>query len=350
MISLLRQNKRFKQSTLVLLLIVVVTALFSLYIGAVSINPFEVLFNFVEMDDIHKRVFIHIRLPRIVLAFIVGAGLAVAGATMQALFRNPLADPGLVGVTAGASLGAVLWIVFESVIAGLLGATVIDYLGLFCLPICAFFGALLTTSVVCRLAKGANQVDIMTLLLAGIACNAIVGAIIGLFTYMADDAQLRSLTFWGMGSLGNASWQVLSIPVLTALMCIILLMRKSQQLNALLLGEREAHYLGWSVEQLKRHCIWLCVLLVASCTAITGGIGFVGLVVPHLCRLIVGPDNRLVFPLSALLGAFLLLASDALARSIIAPAELPIGIITASIGGPFFMFLLVQQKRKWSAA
>ncbi len=344
---------------IVLVVTLLASALLSLQVGASSVGVsalFKQLCAYLGFDnsemlsEAHLRILMYIRLPRVLLAIMVGGGLAVAGATMQAVFRNPLADPGLIGITAGASLGAVTWIVFSSLLVQYFGWQVSEYIGLFLLPISAFIGGIIVTVIVYKLSETNKQVDVLTLLLAGIACNAVVGALIGLCTFMADDAQLRTLTFWSMGSLGNVNWQLLSFPSFIIVSCTILLMRKAHVLNALLLGEREAVYLGWSIEKLKRQCIILTVMLVGAATAITGGIGFIGLVVPHLCRLVLGPDHRYLMPCAALLGAIMLLLSDSVARVVISPAELPIGIITAAIGGPFFMFLLVQQKRRWSRA
>lgn len=328
-----------------LTLLLAVLFILSLGIGAVAIPPSEVLgillhqsglWTLTEPNAGHIAVLLDIRAPRVVLGVLVGAGLAITGATIQGLFRNPLADPGLIGVSSGAALAAVTVIV--------LGATVLQgisqILGHYTLPIAAFIGSLLVTLLVYRLSSVQGRTDIATLLLAGIAINAIMGAATGLLTYAANDAQLRTLTFWSMGSLGNANWaQVLSAMPLM-LIPIFSLPFFAHALNAILLGEAEAGHLGFDLERTQRILVVLVALIVGTAVALTGVIDFVGLVVPHLLRLAMGPDHRFLLPGSALLGASLLLGADLLARTLVAPAELPLGIITAVIGGPFFLWLL----------
>jgi len=272
---------------------------------------------------------------------LIGGGLAVAGAAMQGLFRNPLADPGLIGVSSGAAVAAVATIV--------LGATVLDFatqaLGPFALSIAAFGGGAATTLLVYRLSLVHGTVSVSTMLLAGIAINAVAGAITGIFTFVADDAQLRSLTFWSMGSLGGATWPAVAAAAPFIGLATLAVLRYARPLNALLLGEAEAGHLGCNVERLKRSVVLLVALSVGAAVAVAGIIGFVGLVVPHLLRLTLGPDHRFLLPGAALLGASLLLGADLIARTLVAPAELPIGIVTAIIGGPFFMYLLQRGRR-----
>lgn len=277
-----------------------------------------------------------IRAPRVALGMLVGAGLAMTGATIQGLFRNPLADPGLIGVSSGAALAAVSVIV--------LGATAFQglshTLGAYTLPLAAFIGSLLVTGLVYRLANVEGRTDIATMLLAGIAINALLGAATGLLTYAANDAQLRTLTFWLMGSLGSATWTQVFTALPLILLPVLILPWFAPALNAVLLGEAEAGHLGFNLERIKQVLIILVALIVGTAVALTGVIGFVGLVVPHLLRLAFGPDHRLLLPASALLGASLLLLADLIARTVVNPAELPIGIITALLGGPFFLWLL----------
>ena len=278
-----------------------------------------------------------IRLPRTLLGLAVGAVLALTGVAMQGLFRNPLADPSLVGVSSGAALGAAVAIVGGSWLGRV-------PLGLepYVLSICAFAGGLLITTMVYRLGRRDGQTHVATMLLAGIALTALAGAAIGLFTYFADDATLRTLTFWNLGSLNGASyarlWPLLLITVAVALW----LPSRARVLNALLLGESEARHLGFDVERVKRELVFCTALGVGAAVAAAGLIGFVGLVVPHLMRLSIGPDHRYLLPASALAGASLLLLADLFARLVMAPAELPIGIVTALIGAPFFLFLLLR--------
>ena len=278
-----------------------------------------------------------IRLPRTLLGLAVGAVLALSGVAMQGLFRNPLADPGLVGVSSGAALGAAIAIVGES----RFGA-VPEALSPYLLSICAFLGGLGVTALVYRLGRKGGQTRVATMLLAGIALTALAGAAVGLFTYIADDATLRSLTFWNLGSLNGASyarlWPLLVVSVAVACW----LPRRANALNALLLGESEARHLGIEVEALKRELVFCTALGVGAAVAAAGMIGFIGLVVPHLVRQLSGPDHRVLLPASLLAGATLLLFADLIARLALAPAELPIGIVTAFLGAPFFLYLLVR--------
>lgn len=281
-----------------------------------------------------------IRLPRTLLGLTVGAVLALCGVAMQGLFRNPLADPGLIGVSSGAALGAALAIVGGST-AGNVPAVIAPYL----LSICAVLGGLLVTAIVYRLGRRNGQTSVATMLLAGIALTALSASVIGLLTYLADDATLRTLTFWNLGSLNGASYARLW-PLLPVCVLIILwLPRRAKALNALLLGESEARHLGVDVQSLKRELMFCTALGVGAAVAAAGLIGFVGLIVPHLIRLLCGPDHRVLLPASALAGATLLLFADLFARMVLAPAELPIGIITALLGGPFFLYLLVRGAR-----
>ncbi|WP_459743850.1 FecCD family ABC transporter permease [Pseudomonas sp. 3A(2025)] len=281
-----------------------------------------------------------IRLPRTLLGLTVGAVLALSGVAMQGLFRNPLADPGLIGVSSGAALGAALAIV-GAAMWGNVPALIAPYL----LSLCAVLGGLLVTAVVYRLGRRNGQTSVATMLLAGIALTALSASVIGLLTYLADDATLRALTFWNLGSLNGASYARLW-PLLPVCALIVLwLPRRARALNALLLGESEARHLGVDVQSLKRELMFCTALGVGAAVAAAGLIGFVGLIVPHLIRLLSGPDHRVLLPASALAGASLLLFADLFARMVLAPAELPIGIITALLGGPFFLYLLVRGAR-----
>lgn len=278
-----------------------------------------------------------IRLPRTLLGLCVGAVLALSGVAMQGLFRNPLADPGLVGVSGGAALGAAIAIVGGGLVGGISPAWA-PYL----LSICAFSGGLLVTGVVYRFGRRDGQTNVATMLLAGVALTAMSGAGVGLFTYLADDATLRSLTFWNLGSLNGASYPRLWPLLLVTLGVALWLPRRASALNALLLGESEARHLGFDVERLKLELVLCTALGVGAAVAAAGLIGFIGLVVPHLMRLLVGPDHRTLLPASLLAGASLLLLADLAARLVLAPAELPIGIVTALIGAPFFLYLLAR--------
>ncbi|GAB3370782.1 FecCD family ABC transporter permease [Azotobacter armeniacus] len=279
-----------------------------------------------------------IRLPRALLGLAVGSVLALSGVAMQALFRNPLADPGLIGVSSGAALGAALAIVGGS----LFGAGVPPEESPYLLSASAFAGGLAVTALVYRLGRRDGQTRVATMLLAGLALSALAGAVIGLFGYLADDAALRRLTFWNLGSLSGASYARLWPLLLATLGMVLWLPHRAGALNALLLGESEARHLGFEVERLKRELVFCTALGVGAAVAAAGMVGFVGLLVPHLLRLLCGPDHRLLLPAAMLAGASLLLFADLLARLLLAPAELPLGIVTALLGAPFFLYLLRQ--------
>ncbi len=325
---------------------VVVAAGISLTAGASNASAFAVAMHWTGLapaDAILPRdllIIEAIRLPRVVLGLLVGAALAVSGAVMQGIFRNPLADPGLAGVSAGAGLGAAAMIV----LGGSLALPLTGAFGYAALPVAAFGGGLFTTIVLYSLSTRLGRTSIATMLLAGIALGALSGAATGLLVYMADDKQLRDLTFWGMGSLGGATWQKIATlaVVVTASFCALPFM--SRGLNALALGEAAAWHMGISVERLKRTAIVIVAAMTGASVAVSGGIGFVGIVVPHVLRLAIGPDHRVLLPASALLGGALLVLADAVARTVAAPAELPIGIVTALAGAPFFLWLLLRRR------
>ena len=277
-----------------------------------------------------------VRLPRVLMAAIVGAGLGVAGAAMQGLFRNTLADPGLIGVSAGAGLAAVVAIV----LGGSLFGAAAGLLGLWLLPLAAFVGGLAATLLMARLGSVGGVTSVATLLLAGVAVNALAGALTGMMIFMADDRQVRDITFWTLGSLAGSRWA--QVPVVAVLVGLptLALCALARPLNALMLGEAEAFHLGTRVEAVKRLAVVLAAIAVAAGVAFTGLIGFLGLVVPHLVRLGFGSDHRLVLPGAALLGGALLVLADLAARSLAAPAELPVGVVTALLGAPFFLWLL----------
>lgn len=283
-----------------------------------------------------------VRMPRLVLAVVVGAALALTGAATQGLFRNPLAEPTLIGVTSGAMLFAVLMLVLS---ARLLAGFPL-WMQQISVSLAAFAGALLTTGIVYRLAAGRGRLNVTTMLLAGIAIAALAGAFTGLMVYQSTESQLRDITFWSLGSLGGANWTQVAIAAPLIVVGGYFLRRDALALNAFLLGEREAAQLGFRVDRVKRRVIVWVALLVGVCISLTGLIGFVGLVIPHLLRLWRGTDYRQLLLFSGLLGASFLLGADTLARTIVAPAELPIGILTALVGAPFFLWLLLRERRK----
>ncbi|MGP6087529.1 FecCD family ABC transporter permease [Antarctobacter jejuensis] len=293
-----------------------------------------------ELSQIEQVVLFDIRLPRLVMGILVGAALAVSGATMQGLFRNPLADPGIVGVGAGAGLGAILAIV----LGGMLPDWVQNLTGNQLTPFAAFLGGWGTAVLLYRVSTRHGRTSVATMLLAGIALGALSGALSGILVYIADDRQLRDLTFWGMGSLAGASWaKVLSAGPLI-LLAIGTALVLGRGLNGLALGEATAAHIGINVQRMKNVAVLAVAGAAGAAVAVSGGIGFIGIVVPHLLRLWSGPDHRTLLLNSALLGASLLILADVIARVIIAPAELPIGIVTAVLGAPVFLWILLQRR------
>ncbi len=322
--------------------------IFAVGLGAVSIAPsqiFEVLFHALGatldetlVDPLRKAVILEIRLPRVMLGALIGAGLGIAGALMQGIFRNPLADPGLIGVSSGAALAASTFIVLGQYIVPILGEWS-QYVGT---PIAAFLGSLTVTYLVWRMGTVGNRVSVGRLLLGGVAINALVGAVIGLLTLVASDTQLRDLTFWSLGSLNGATWVSVGTAAIGILPVVLIAPRLAKALDAWLLGEAEARHLGVDIVRLKRLAVGTTALAVGASVAVAGMIGFIGLVIPHLVRLSLGPGHRLLLPGSALLGALLLVASDIFARTVAVPIEVPIGIVTALGGAPFFLLLLYR--------
>ncbi len=317
-----------------------VSAFAGLLVGPVPVSP-TVLIDLVGLEATQTRdqmIIQSIRLPRMILSFLIGAVLAVCGAVLQGLFRNSLADPSLIGVSAGASAGASFVIVF--------GALLFPYsvLGISAVSIGAFAGGLAAAWTVYRLASSPEGTSVATMLLAGIAISALAGALNQLFSFLADNDMLRRISLWQMGSLETADWRQIAYCVVVFSILMVVLPRESKALNAMLLGESEARHLGIGVEWLKRRLIIYTSLGVGVAVSVAGIIAFVGLVVPHLIRLLIGPDHRHLLPASALLGGILLVSSDAVSRVVVAPSELPIGVVTAVLGVPFFISILVHQR------
>lgn len=322
-----------------------VVAVASIGVGAVGMPPSQVVrslfagLGLAQGDHLsagHELILWSIRLPRLMLGLLVGASLAMAGALMQGLFRNALADPGLIGISSGAALAAAAVIVLG--VRALPSAAAPH-----ALAIGAFLGGLASTAVVFQIARAASAGGTATLLLAGIAVNALCLTGVGLLVFISDDQQMRTLTFWTMGSLGAATWSTVAAiaPILIAALGLATLL--ARPMNVYLLGEAEAGHTGIDVRRLRRWAVVLAALLVGTGVAVTGMIGFVGLVVPHVVRLLLGPDHRGLLPGAALLGAGLLVAADMVARTIVAPAELPVGLVTSAIGAPFFILLLTRR-------
>lgn len=293
-------------------------------------------------DVLARNVFVSLRLPRVLLAGLTGAVLGVAGTLMQGLFRNPIVEPGLVGTSAGAALGASLVFVFGTGVA-------MASLGALAVPVLAFAGALGATLLVYRLSASFGKVNVFTLLLAGIAVNAVCTAGTGFLSYIARDPQARNITFWNLGTFTTADWRGVALVGPVFLACFVVALRHAKALNALMLGEDEAAYLGIDPRRLIRRLLVLNTIMVAVATAMVGVIAFIGLVVPHILRLVRSADYGFLLPASALLGATLMEVIDVVARVVIAPAELPIGIITAIVGAPVFLSILLREQRQGSA-
>ncbi|MEM9398994.1 MAG: iron ABC transporter permease [Verrucomicrobiota bacterium] len=355
--------KHVRHRFLLLLIFALVTMLISLQaimIGPASI-PLDEMFGIIKqsilkfigleqasegiIDPVSIAVVESIRLPRILAAVLVGASLAVSGACMQSMLRNPLADPGLLGISSGAMFGACFYITLAGALTEWM-PKLFNTIGTLGLPVFAITGALGTTLIVFILSQHRGNTVMAVLLLAGIAINACIGSATGYLIFLADDNELRSITFWTLGSLGYATWKELSFAIPLILLPVIVLLFTAKDLNGMLLGEKEAKCLGIHVQWVKNLCIILIAISVGTSVSICGMIGFVGLVVPHLVRICVGADNRFVLLGSVIMGPFLLVASDTVARTVVSPAEMPIGIITSLIGAPFFLFLLIKSKRQ----
>jgi len=326
-----------------LLVLLTVVSVLSLGTGASGTRFWPVPGQVLRGEEIAARdaiILFDIRLPRLALGILVGAALAVSGAVMQGLFRNPLADPGLVGVGAGAGLGAIGAIVLGAMLPlALRGA-----LGYYLVPVAAFIGGWLTTILLYRMSTHRGRTSVAVMLLGGIAIAALAGALSGILIYMANDAELRDLTFWGLGSLAGATWDKVALGGALIVLALGATPFLARALNGLALGEGPAAHLGVPVQKMKNAAILTVAAATGAAVAVSGGIGFIGIVVPHLLRLMIGPDHRWLLPNAALLGASLLILADMIARSVVAPAELPIGIVTATLGGPFFLWILMRNR------
>ena len=342
-----RAHRRRRWQFLVLALLLLAALLAAVALGPMRISLADIatiaIGQGTKVDSATRTVIGQIRLPRVALAALIGAALAVSGASMQGLFRNPLADPGLIGISAGAACGAVCVIVLGHHILPSLPSWAAPYL----LSAAAFIGCLAATLLMLRLSLHDGHPVVATMLLAGVAINALASALTAFVIFLANDQQVRDVTFWLLGSLGAAQWSRVAIVAPVVLAGIAMMPFIARSLNGLLLGEAEASHLGFNVRRTKWLVILLSTVMVGVSVAFAGVIGFVGLIVPHAIRLVSGPDHRFLLPASALLGATLLVTADILARCVVAPAELPIGILTALIGAPFFLWLLVRVKSVW---
>lgn len=328
-----------KKFFLGLIFITFMAALISMTLGAASITPFEALHIIVEKimrsnsTSVYEKIIFNIRLPRVILAALVGVGLSVTGASFQGIFKNPMADPYVLGISSGAALGATLSIVFRLESSGLVLTT-----------ICAFLGALFSTMLVYNIAKVGNKIPTTTLLLAGIAVNFLFSSMISISMILHREAMERVI-YWTMGSFNNASYKQITFiaPIVIVISCIFYSSHRA--LNIMAVGDESAYTLGVDGEKIKKRIIILSSIMVAFVVSVSGIIGFVGLIIPHASRMIVGSNNRELIPFSAILGALFLIVCDALSRTLIPPIELPVGAITSLFGAPYFIFLLWKRKR-----
>ncbi len=338
-------NKRGARQGLLLALalVTVLAAAASIRYGAMDFQIPDIVRAFNSLLPGHaptldERIFLELRFPRAILCLLVGASLGVGGALMQALFRNPIVEPGLVGTSSGAAFGSALFFV----LGGVLHMTP----SVWTLPLAACLGGVVSTYLVFLLARSSEdgRASIVMLLLTGLAVNALFMSAIGFLSYIARDPQARSITFWSLGTLAGANWRAVQIVSVSTIAGTLIALRYAKQLNALMIGEEEATYLGVNVNRLKWIVLSINVVIVAVATAFTGVISFVGLVVPHMLRMMRGSDNRFLITGSALLGATLLSLADLIARLALQPAELPIGIVTSAVGVPVFLWLLRRRR------
>lgn len=326
----------------IIITILAISLLFSYLLG-ICFGSFEIsIYDILKsnLNELQKTVLFKIRMPRVLLAAFVGASLSVSGACLQGLFRNPLADPGLIGVSAGAALGAA----FSIVIGGAFASSVI--FGQYLLPLSAIAGAALVIVILFFITKGFGHSSITYMLLAGIAINSFAGVGIGILTYISEDSELRGLAFWTMGSFGGVKWSLIIPAVIIMFVTIIWTLMFARKLDLIQLGESEAYRLGVNVKKLKFNIIISSAIIVGIGVSLAGMIGFVGLVVPHIIRLLGGVKHTYLIPSSALAGAFLMIIADLISRMIVQPAELPVGLITSAIGSPFFLWLIFNMRKK----
>lgn len=332
--------RRARRAHLWLALLLALAAVLSLATGASGTSLWSALAKLAQNEPLtasESTILWTIRAPRALLAICIGAALAVSGTVLQGLFRNPLADPGIVGVTSGASVGAIFAIVLGSTLPA-------AFSGPWLLPLAAFLGSWGATLLLYTVSTRRGRTSVATMLLAGIALTAMTEAVSGLMIYLADDAQLRDVTFWRLGSLAGATWQRLALAAPVILAALLLAATLGRGLNGLALGEATAGHIGLPVQRIKALAILAAAAATGAAVAVSGGIAFVGIVVPHLLRLATGPDHQPLLPNAALLGATLLLVADVIARTLVAPAEMPIGIVTAILGAPVFLWILLRRR------
>ena len=347
------ERSSYSGTYIVLGFLLVIALVASAGIGAFSFSPSEMARHLATglgwmteptSETLGRNVFLELRLPRVLLAALTGAVLGVSGTLMQGIFRNPIVEPGLAGTSAGAAFGASLVFVLRG------SSALTRPLGTLAVPVLAFVGAFAATMLVYRVSTSFGKVNVFTLLLAGIAVNAVCGAGTGFLSYIARDPQARNITFWNLGTFTTADWRGVSLVAVAFGVCFALVLGSAKSLNALMLGEDEAAYLGARPERLILRLIVINTVMVAVATAMVGVIAFVGLVIPHVLRMVKSSDYVFLIPASALLGAVFMSLIDIIARLVIPPAELPVGIITAVVGAPVFLWILLRQQRLGTAS
>lgn len=330
------------------LLLLALLAVVSLFMGVYVFEKHSVIEivagainNDGSIPNSDRFVLMDLRLPRIIMAILIGSALAVSGTCLQGMFRNPLATPDLLGITAGASLMAAITIVLGSHIRPYIPEAFHFSL----LSIMAFIGALLTMILVYRMSTVDGRTNVVVMLLTGVAVTALGFAFMGLLIYLSKDEELRDLTFWNLGSLGGATWTKNGILAIVVLCCYTILIPKGKALNAMMLGEKDAQHLGIPVERIKKQIVILTALLIGTCVAFAGTIGFVGLIVPYILRLIFKSNYHVILPLAAIFGSILLVSADTISRTIAPPSEIPIGVLTAFMGAPIFIIILIRSRK-----
>jgi iron complex transport system permease protein len=327
------QNNRHRSLLWGLIGLLLVLIIFSANSGALNLSITH-LIN-LQFDDPLWHIWLNVRMPRIMLAVVVGMALTSSGAVMQGLFRNPLADSGLLGISSGAALMVGLSILFPAIFPSIMM--------LYGKMFAAFAGSLLICLLIYIYSLN-SQCNLAKMVLLGVAINAIIGAIMGCLSYIGDEIQLRQLSLWSMGNLGKGSWDLVLVAVSLIFPALLGIFKLSHALNLLQLGDEDAHYLGINVQRIKRYLLLLCAVLIGTSVAVSGIIAFVGLVVPHMIRLQMGANHRWLLPASALGGACLLLLADTFARTLVAPTEIPVGLFTSLLGGPYFLWLILRHK------
>ncbi|MFC0179823.1 FecCD family ABC transporter permease [Thorsellia kenyensis] len=337
-------KKRTGMYLSLLLLITIISTIIASQLGALPINIFKLMQG--EIDNYLFKIWLDIRLPRVLLALLIGASLALSGTILQGLFKNPLADPGLLGISSGSALMVGITILLMPLLTQQLyslSPSTLQFITQYLIVGASFVGGMTVASIL-LLFSIKKRTTLLHLLLLGIAINAINGGAMGVFTYLSTDNQLRQFTLWTMGSLGTANWHSLSTAAIIIIPIMLLSLKYTKALNLMQLGHEQAFYMGINVKRTQWQLLGLVSLLTGISVSLTGIIGFIGLVIPHLMRMQISADNRFLFPATLLGGGLFLLVADTLARTVVIPAEMPVGIITSLVGGPYFVYLIMKVK------